>query len=297
MTCYTFASGDNRIAQLEMTYARGKPPHALCLIGPPSLPKEDLARHLSAALMCNARGQRPCGECRDCSRVLADTHGNLLRLSLPSGERSIKIEALRGLLDALSLHPQEEGPRVVIISDVQAMTVQAQNALLKSLEEPEASDHFILTASVEQAVLPTIRSRCEMHRLHDAMAWPTELGQALKEGTFSPETLALAGKTLFAVRSPRDIPAASALLRNERDNQAELLALVERQVMACLNHHYSPQSASPEYWAHAQPLALRRMINAVLEARKYRASNVSWQAVVDRLLFVITKEIHQCPLS
>ena len=292
MTQVMPAPDEFQMARLQTAYAHGAPPHALCLIGPGHLPLEPLASHLASALLCQAESGRPCGTCRACGRVAGGAHANLLRLGLAPKERTVKIEALRRLLDALALHPQESGPRVVIISDVHAMTVQAQNALLKSLEEPEASDFFILTAQVEQAVLPTIRSRCELHRMHENSAWDVLQTVSPPGEDASEALLMLAEQTVFAVKSAADIPAASTLLRSQKDQQDALLDLVEARVLQCLQ---AKSADTP--WSNASPLALRRVLDTLLQARRYLASNVSWQAVADRLLFAITKEIYQCPLS
>lgn len=291
-----FAPADSRMARLNSLYAHGAPPHALCLIGSNASVTGRLAGHFAASLLCQSRQDRPCGLCNACKRVSADTHANLLRLAIPPKERTIKIDALRSLLDALSLHPQESGPRVIIITDVQAMTVQAQNALLKSLEEPVAADFFILTAAVEQAVLPTIRSRCELHRIGHIMNDLIE-AQPSVDTEAAGEAHGLAERTFFAVRSAADIPTASSELRAQKDQQDELLDLLEKHALCCLaDGAPSPgQACSP--WQKADAIALRRVLSATLEARKYLGSNVSWQAVADRLLFTITKEIHQCPLS
>ena len=128
--------------------------------------KAGFAYFLAQILLCQSQtAQKPCGECPACRRCLSGRHGNLLRLSLMDGAKTIKIEQLRSLISALSLHPLEAGPRVAVISGMHMMTVQAQNALLKSLEEPLDHDYYLLTCDNERAVLPTIISRCSMVRL------------------------------------------------------------------------------------------------------------------------------------
>ena len=146
-------------------YANGHAPHALLLTGPAGIWKEEFAAMLAASLLCTSSDNKPCGQCDACKRMESGQHGNLWRLTLSGDARSIKIDQLRELLSTLSLHPLEKGNRVVLIICVDAMTVQAQNALLKTLEEPEHSDYFLLTANNDRAVLPTITSRCQVVRL------------------------------------------------------------------------------------------------------------------------------------
>ncbi len=297
MTHNIQAPNQTQISRLLHSYAHGAPPHALCLIGSANTSKEQLGDQLAASLLCLDADKRPCTQCNGCRRVREGTHANLIRLALGNKERSIKIDSLRRLLDVLSLHPQENGPRVIVINEVDAMTVQAQNALLKSLEEPEASDFFILTASIEQSVLPTIRSRCEIHKLSDNGSFSFQNDNIEAIAGVSADVLTLAENTFFSVRRAVDVPSASGLLRDEKEHQAALLDLVEQQAVQCLKAQFGQAGNERLYWSHAATLALRRVLSAVFEARKYSASNVSWHAVADRLLFTITKEIYQCPLS
>ena len=146
-------------------YADQAAPHALLLSGPQGLLKEHLALFLAQSFLCASPDRRPCGDCGVCRRVLSGSYGNLLKLGLEKKEKSIKIDQLRRVLDQLALNPLERGARFVLVIDADLLTPQAQNALLKSLEEPDQGSYFILTTANEQAVLPTVLSRCLVQRL------------------------------------------------------------------------------------------------------------------------------------
>ena len=249
------------------------------------------------------------------------THGNLMELSPQAREKTIKIDPTRKVLDTLSLHPLEQGLRVVLIPDMDRMTEQAQNAVLKSLEEPDDGTVFVLTTGNERAVLPTILSRCRLLRL---APWPEEkVEQYLLANSIAPdsartwarmsggrpmdamnmasdartgELLKLMEDTFLGIERLNDIPRASGQLKGLKEDAPALLSLLESRLSAML-----PEAAerghSPEPgWHHAPALALRRVQETVFEARRYLASNVSWQGVADRLLINIAKEIHQCPV-
>lgn len=305
-------------------YANGQAPHALLLTGPAGIWKEEFAATLAASLLCLSPNQKPCGQCEACLRAKSSQHANLHRLALSGDARSIKIDQLRELLSVLSLNPLEEGKRVVMIIRVDAMTVQAQNALLKTLEEPQSSDYFLLTANNERAVLPTIISRCQFVRLNP---WPDEQVQALllSRGVALPrakelaqlaagrpglalaaqddqrywDTNILAGKTFFAVKRLADIPSASMALKDARDSADLLLDLIEQRASIALRASLiSPPSApASDIWQGASRASLTTLLESVFAARKLKASNVSWQAIADQLLFTITKEIYQCQWS
>jgi DNA polymerase III subunit delta' len=148
-------------------------PHALLLVGPPSVGKRSLALDLAAALLCTGAfgGERPCRACRACRMV---EHGNhpdvhLLEPEGPGGQVGIGGKdgrrGVRDLVTELALLPVEGVARVAIIREAHRMNDDAQSALLKTLEEPPAGTTLILLADDEERLLPTVRSRCARIRL------------------------------------------------------------------------------------------------------------------------------------
>ncbi len=94
-----------------------------------------------------------------CNKIDADNHPDI-HIVLADGE-NIKIEQVRNLTAKLQLHALESEHKFVIINEAERMTAAASNALLKVLEEPPASTHFVLTSSSAHRLLATIRSRCQ----------------------------------------------------------------------------------------------------------------------------------------
>ena len=307
--------------RLIAEYRKRQASHALLLYGPSGIMKKEFAAYLAQILLClSDSDEKPCGHCPACRRCRSGRHGNLLTLGLGNEAKSIKIEQLRALFNALALHPVEPGPRVILITDMHLMTPQAQNALLKSLEEPQSNDFYVLTCNNERAVLPTIISRCrpvQLSTLEDdkievllqriggckeeqakelSKLSNGRIGFALSVMNDSAywNTKALADRTFFSIKNPEDIPAASMALKDAKESADLLFDLIEQEARQCLEMRLlsSPKPASP--WSDAGIGPLKRMLETLFEARKYKASNVSWQAIADRLLFSITKEIYQC---
>ena len=166
ITLDSFSSLGEAPRALVQDVLGGRAPHAALITGIAGAGKRTLARLLACALLCVGEGQRPCMQCKGCRRVLAGTHPDLLTPSCTDKDRTIKVDHLREVLRALSFHALE-GRRVILLENAQRMTVQAQNALLKSLEEPDGETHFILTASGETGILPTVRSRCVLLRINE----------------------------------------------------------------------------------------------------------------------------------
>ncbi len=154
----------------------GHAPHAVLLVGPPAVGKTTLAMDLAAGLLCTAAdpADRPCRACRSCRMVASGNHPDLHRLGPegPGGQVVIGGSAeaagprgVRDLIRELAFLPVEGGARVAIVDGAAQMNEDAQNALLKTLEEPPAGVTIVLCADREDPLLPTVRSRCARVRL------------------------------------------------------------------------------------------------------------------------------------
>ena len=302
----------------------GRAPHAALITGIAGTGKRTLARLLACALLCTSDGQKPCMQCKGCRRAQAMTHPDLLLPSTKEKDRSIKVDDLREIIRALSYHSSEGGRRVVLIENAQRMTPQSQNALLKSLEEPDGETTFLLTSSGETGLLPTVRSRCRVVRvqpwspqqiLSALLARGIEEGRARELSKLCGGSLGtalsmdgdenyfalreLCGRTFFSLRSQQDVPIASAQLKDKKDSADEILSLVELKVREYLlfSMQAGPkpdpmaESRCAENWENAAARKIENVMSALIEARKYRASNVSWQAIAEKLLYIISEEI------
>ena len=171
----------------------GSVPHAVLLVGPASSGKTTLALDLAAALLCvhPDRAARPCRACRGCRLVASGNHPDLHRLAPdgPGGQVRIgKVTdpepgTIRHLIGELALLPVEGGARVAIVEQAHRINDDAQNALLKILEEPPAGVTIVLCGDEEECLLPTVRSRCVRVRLgpvagREIERWLEELGAA-----------------------------------------------------------------------------------------------------------------------
>jgi DNA polymerase-3 subunit delta' len=101
----------------------------------------------------------PCGRCADCTRVGSGNHPDYLELT-PDGA-TIKIESIRRISSNFAFRAFEGGNRLAVILTADRMTPEAQNALLKTLEEPPSDSTFILVTANPAQLLPTIVSRCQ----------------------------------------------------------------------------------------------------------------------------------------
>ncbi|MBX7081469.1 MAG: AAA family ATPase [Nannocystaceae bacterium] len=151
-------------AQLARALERGQLHHALLLVGPRGVGKATTARAIAAALHCSVARGRGCGRCSACQRIAANLHAGVEWVAPEAPGGKIKVELARELAARLQLAPFEGDAHVVVFDPAEALTEQATNALLKTLEEPRPGVHFLLIAQALDGILPTILSRCAIVR-------------------------------------------------------------------------------------------------------------------------------------
>ncbi len=170
------------VASLQHAIATGHLAHAYLFSGPEGIGKSTLARRLVQALVCEAAPQlggieqRPCLACRACKHVEAGTSPDIERIAIggvcdeggtahrdhaADGSTRIRICQVRRLERVASLTPYQSPRRIFIIDTADELQREAAHAMLKTLEEPPASVLLILLATDIDALLPTVRSRCQ----------------------------------------------------------------------------------------------------------------------------------------
>ncbi len=145
---------------LQNAISMNKVSHAYIINGERSSGKEFVAKIFAMTLQCEKQGTEPCGECHSCKQAMSQNHPDIIFVSHEK-PNTIGVEDIRNQINNDIVIKPYSGPRkIYIMNEGEKMTVQAQNALLKTLEEPpEYAVILILTANVD-AFLPTILSRC-----------------------------------------------------------------------------------------------------------------------------------------
>lgn len=193
-----------------------KIPNALLFSGHANTGRKEAA--LAFAKGCNCKYLEKkgifCGQCASCMKIDHFSHPDMIYLDPPEGKNIITISRIRELGDTLASRPNEAAYRMVMISQAEAMNVQAQNALLKMLEEPPQTTFFILLSVKTDLLLPTIVSRCRTIRFKP-LSSKTIAQRLIKEYQIDPGLARIASETLDS-----DLNAILTRLRPPQDKKS-----------------------------------------------------------------------------
>ena len=286
--------------------------HAYLFAGPRGIGKKTFARYLASVLLCESEG-RPCGSCSQCRAVWEGKHASVTEIE-PDHGKAIPVDRIRELLTLTSMHTLDGRERAVIIEPTEAMTPQAQNCLLKSLEEPDTNVIYFLLSHDMSSLLDTIQSRCSVFKL---TPWPADIltehlqrlryphsdirraaalsggnvGEALSILSEEPEgAQETAVSQLLKVSSAKDAVRCSAMLKELSAGADTVLFRLERYLQQCMlvkSGLLPVDVLSSTPWSEAIRAAtmedLIDLTGQVFETRKRKMSNVNWQSNIDQL--------------
>lgn len=302
-----FVGNEAAKALLSSRIDAGAFPHAILIEGPKGSGRRTLARQLAAAAVCRAGGEHPCGSCPACHKAFTANHPDISVLGGDGEARSFHLDVVRELRENAYVLPNEAAVRVFILCDVQNMTEQAQNALLKVLEEPPAHVRFILTCEQRSQLLETVRSRVftvalggvsaeqalsvlrarlpqhsEEELTRAASLWGGIIGQALdglSDGSYQ-EILTLLPTLASAVTAQNELSllTATAPLEKRKDQVTAVLSglrLIFRDALTCRFDHTVFLGTAPDVSrALARTLTRQQLLNLLevidqLQAARY----------------------------
>ena len=148
------------VKHLKNVAAMDKVSHSYIFAGEKGSGKKLLAKLFAMTLQCEKHGDEPCLQCSSCKKAMKRNHPDIIYISHEK-PNSIGIEDIREqLISDVSIKPYTGPYKIYIVDEAEKMTVQAQNALLKTIEEPPAYAVILLLVNNGSTLLPTIASRC-----------------------------------------------------------------------------------------------------------------------------------------
>ena len=207
---------------------------SLILSGPEGVGKRLTAISIAQELNCLSPADgTACGTCTVCRRIVRGAHPDVMTIE-PGETGAIKIEQVRAAIDTAVFRPFEGRRRVTIIEEADALVSAAQNALLKTLEEPLPASVFVLVTSRPDMLLPTVRSRCAHLRFGRLQV--SEVAAVLErtEGYTHAKALTAAAASGGSVRHALDLEADE--FAEARSDAEDLLQVAGRDPRTRLEH-------------------------------------------------------------
>lgn len=224
--------------QLSAAAAEGLLSHAVLIEGEPGVGKRELAMWLCKALLCKSHNP-PCGHCSVCKKIDGGNHPDVEIYDGSGAARSFHIESVREIKDSLWLAPNESDVKIYVLLEIQNMTAEAQNALLKSLEEPPEHVRFIMTCQNAGMLLDTIISRCTLYKLE-----PFSDGEcALRLKNLLPE-LSAEDAELLAMAYAGNLGRAQAAFEEGKLPLAQLAKKTPELIRTAKNYDLAAEIAS-----------------------------------------------------
>ncbi len=148
------------IRHIKNAIKTGKVSHSYIFTGEPGSGKKLLATTFAMTLQCEERGTEPCQKCDSCKKAIGKNHPDIIMVNHEK-PGTISIDEIRDqVINDVAIKPYCSPYKIYIVADAEMMTVQAQNALLKTIEEPPEYAVIMLLTSNADSLLPTIQSRC-----------------------------------------------------------------------------------------------------------------------------------------
>ena len=316
--------------KLQQAVKSGRTVSAYVLSGAAGIGKKTVCRAFTAALLCETPvNGNACGVCESCRLLAADSHPDCIHLLLPEDKKTIGVDLVRDvLIKEASIKPFTSGRKVFIVNDADTMTVQAQNALLKVLEEPPQYAVFILLSQNKEALLDTVLSRALKLQL-------LPLPLRLCEGYFKTEQDVDATRLAFVSRfcqgvlgrgkrmlgddayydlyqstvqqlasfhkSDAAFTDMQRFLTDQKEQVNDITDFMLLFLRDCLRMHTSGiekmicidhKTAVQQLSRALEPASFVRMMEAVIKYRERLQKNANFTAASLELMCVIQEEIH-----
>ena len=321
------------VVSLERQLQNERMTHALLICGEPGIGKWTLSQAIAAYLLCEDGGSgRPCGKCRSCIQLEQLEHPDLIilekdrPLTVSESKTVIPVSDIEEMIRRINRKGFQSDRHVVIIRHAEDMKAEAQNKLLKTLENPPDQTYFLLTCIKTDLILSTVLSRCRVLNLHP---WGKEAVLRILEehgitGSLAEKSAAASGgspgralqiagddsywlfrrevcEDFFDVSSRSRILSVSNKWKDRKGETEMLFSVLENILHDMMHRSFQQDSLSladdniPDRWRDFTQRAgaeeYSRLFDSIQLARKRIAANVNFQAVIEQLLLIFMEAV------
>lgn len=285
------------------------PSHAYMFYGEDEELNIQLAKIFSASIFC---GKPACMQCESCRRIALNKNPDLLVID----KEGLQVADIEGIINSVQLKPMVYKYKVVLITKADTINEISQNKLLKTLEEPNPQVIFILVASNDNKLLPTIKSRVSKHfvsqidlsgvsedlklqgiNIDKFLNCGATLTQAVRYSNPSnQEIISTVQNSIYGLKSSADIPNIVGGLKLATEQRREYLRLLSEMVNCALIGQNGV--FDKEFIVYLQmnfkQIVLIKMLKLVDDANAKFEANVNFNYVLDTLFYSILKEKYLC---
>lgn len=269
MSLRELIGGSEVCRQLEALIDNRRLPHSVILECKDGEQAKAAAKELAKVCVCSSQGHRPCDSCINCRKAEQGIHPDIYTVNIVDKKQSVGVGEIREMISDCYIKPNEAASKVYFIFD--KMTVEAQNALLKILEEPPQGVQFIITCESSSALLRTVLSRSTVFKLNYAQ------DAAVNELDRRAEELAL--EIAQAVVQNLEYPLLIATNKLSKDKQlaAKTLEKLNGYIILALEEKFIPTGRQPKHIMDLsrslRKKSLVRLIDVMAQAQKMLTQN------------------------
>ena len=290
--------GNDKIKkELEFLAKTGKYSHSYLFLGTAGIGKKLIAREFAKMILCESE-EKYCGKCKSCIEFDSNNNPDFLEI-MPDGN-NVKIEQIRDLQRKIVEQPIISSKKVYIIDDADFMTREAQNCLLKTLEEPPEFANIILIGANESSFLSTIKSRCTLIKFNPI---PDEeikeyITKKYELREISDSVILASGGSIGKAENLKDKEELYKSIDKVMNN-LEKMDLIDTLKNADII--YKSQDEKQNILEYINIILFKKSkqnkkyldcINIVEETKKRLKANSNYNMTIDNMIMTIWEEIH-----
>ncbi len=281
--------GDTEVCrQMESLINSRRLPHAVVIESKDTSLAKETALELAKSCVCSSEAIRPCGECNHCKKAAEGIHPDIYTVKILDKKQAVGVGEIRMMISDCFVKPNEAACKVYLIFD--KMTVEAQNALLKILEEPPQNVQFIIVTESSTILLQTVRSRSTVFKLSESGSTQS----SVKDEKADEIAVEIASAIPQNVELPLLI--ATGKLINDKQLTQKVLERLSSYLSLALEEKYFKSGTYPLYISELsrslRKRSLIKLLDTISKAQTMLSQNCNMNLLVTWLCANIRQSRH-----